>query len=117
MPTLRGSDRGDARRLSGSAGEAGGRVRTRWRPPPIGSASVRRPIGGGPGSTAPLEHRVVVPASGEEVGEEVEDLVLVQGIEQAFWHHGDGRGLDLLDLVLVDAGEVAGVEHVSHDLD
>ena len=44
-----------------------------------------------------LEGGVVGAAAGEEVGEEVEDLFFVQGVEQAGGHEGEGGGLAGLD--------------------
>ena len=50
-----------------------------------------------------------------EVGDEVEDLVPVQGVEQALGHHRDRRGAHLLDLGPIDVDLVRGVEHIGAD--
>jgi len=52
-----------------------------------------------------------------EIGEQIEQLVLVQGIDHTGWHHADFAGLFLGDVAFVDGELVAWGEGVGHDED
>ncbi len=56
-------------------------------------------------------------AAAAEVGEQIEQLVLVQGIDHTGWHHADFAGLFLGDVAFVDGELVARGEGVRHDKD